>query len=98
VLFPALVLVLALRLLLQPHVRSRCSARNPDRRQPGHHPHHGARAGRGVSEFALVRAIERTLSWFVWIAMVLWITDLSLVLDELEAIHWLAAPTSRCAA
>jgi small-conductance mechanosensitive channel len=37
----------------------------------------------------LVRVIERTLSWFIWIAMVLWITDLlPLVLDELEAIHW----------
>jgi len=37
----------------------------------------------------VVRVVERTLSWFVWIAMVLWITDLlPLVLDELEAIHW----------
>jgi small-conductance mechanosensitive channel len=37
----------------------------------------------------LVRVVERTLSWFVWIAMVLWITDLlPLVLDEMEAIHW----------
>jgi small-conductance mechanosensitive channel len=37
----------------------------------------------------LVHAVERTLSWFVWAAMVLWITDLlPQLLEEMEAIHW----------
>jgi small-conductance mechanosensitive channel len=37
----------------------------------------------------LVRASERTLSWGVWAAAVLWITGLlPLVLDELEALSW----------
>jgi small-conductance mechanosensitive channel len=36
-----------------------------------------------------VRVIERTLSWFVWGALVLWVTGLlPLVLKELEDIHW----------
>jgi small-conductance mechanosensitive channel len=36
-----------------------------------------------------VRLLERTLSWLVWGALVLWITDLlPLVLLELEDIHW----------
>jgi small-conductance mechanosensitive channel len=36
-----------------------------------------------------VRTIERTLSWLVWLAMVLWITDLwPMVLDQMEALHW----------
>jgi small-conductance mechanosensitive channel len=36
-----------------------------------------------------VRTIERTLSWLVWLAMVLWITDLwPTVLDQMEALHW----------
>ena len=37
----------------------------------------------------LVRAIERTLSWLVWGALVLWVTGLlPLLLLELESIHW----------
>ena len=36
-----------------------------------------------------VRVLERTLSWLVWGALVLWLTGLlPLVLGELEAIHW----------
>ena len=38
---------------------------------------------------ALVRAIERTVSWAVWIGTVLWITGLlPVVLDEMDAISW----------
>ena len=38
---------------------------------------------------ALVRSLERTLSWGVWIVTVLWITGLlSLLLVEAEALHW----------
>ena len=37
----------------------------------------------------VVRAIERTLSWLVWGALVLWLTGLlPLLLLELESIHW----------
>lgn len=40
-------------------------------------------------ESALVRAFERTLSWGVWIAAVLWISGLlPLVLAEMEAVSW----------
>jgi small-conductance mechanosensitive channel len=36
-----------------------------------------------------VRVIERTLSWLVWIALVLWVTGLlPLLLDELDAVKW----------
>ena len=36
-----------------------------------------------------VRAIERSLSWVVWIGLVMWVTGLlPLVLEELDAIHW----------
>jgi small-conductance mechanosensitive channel len=36
-----------------------------------------------------VRVIERTVSWLVWLAMVLWVTGLlPLVLQELDAIQW----------
>jgi small-conductance mechanosensitive channel len=36
-----------------------------------------------------VRVVERTISWLVWIALVLWITGLlPLVLDEMEAMQW----------
>jgi small-conductance mechanosensitive channel len=36
-----------------------------------------------------VRLIERTVSWVVWIALVLWVTGLApMVLKELEDIHW----------
>jgi len=38
---------------------------------------------------ALVRALERTLSWGVWIGTVLWITGLlPVVLGEMEAVSW----------
>ncbi len=37
----------------------------------------------------LVRVLERTISWFVWIGLVLWLTGLlPLVLAELEALNW----------
>jgi small-conductance mechanosensitive channel len=37
----------------------------------------------------LVRALERTLSWLVWIWLVLWLTGLlPAVLTELEDVHW----------
>ena len=37
----------------------------------------------------IVRALERTVSWLVWIGLVLWLTDLlPLVLTEMEAIQW----------
>lgn len=36
-----------------------------------------------------VRVLERTLSWLVWIALVLWVTGLlPLLLEELDALHW----------
>jgi small-conductance mechanosensitive channel len=36
-----------------------------------------------------VRVIERTVSWLVWLALVLWVTGLlPLVLQELDAIQW----------
>ena len=37
----------------------------------------------------IVRALERTVSWLVWIGLVLWLTDLlPLVLTELDSIRW----------
>jgi small-conductance mechanosensitive channel len=37
----------------------------------------------------VVRVIERTLSWLVWLGLVLWVTGLlPLVLQELESVHW----------
>ena len=37
----------------------------------------------------LVRTLERTVSWLVWIGLVLWLTDLlPLVLTELDSIRW----------
>jgi len=36
-----------------------------------------------------VRVFARTLSWLVWLGMVLWITDLlPLLLDALDELHW----------
>jgi small-conductance mechanosensitive channel len=36
-----------------------------------------------------VRALERTLSWLVWIVLVLWLTGaLPMVVDRLEALRW----------
>ena len=38
---------------------------------------------------AVMRLIERTVSWLAWIGVVLWVTGvLPMVLDELDAIHW----------
>jgi small-conductance mechanosensitive channel len=38
---------------------------------------------------APVRALEHTLSWFVWIVLVLWLTGaLPMVVSQLEALHW----------
>lgn len=40
-------------------------------------------------ESALVRAVEKTFSWMVWGAMVLWVTGLlPLLLDEADAVSW----------
>jgi len=37
----------------------------------------------------VVRVIERTLSWLVWLGLVLWVTGLlPLVLQELESVRW----------
>jgi small-conductance mechanosensitive channel len=37
----------------------------------------------------VMRAVERTLSWFVWGVLVLWLTGLlPLVLKEMESVHW----------
>jgi small-conductance mechanosensitive channel len=37
----------------------------------------------------LVRALERTISWLVWLALVLWLSGLlPLILAELDTIHW----------
>ena len=37
----------------------------------------------------LVRVIERSLSWVVWLAVVLWVTGvLPIILQELDAIQW----------
>jgi small-conductance mechanosensitive channel len=37
----------------------------------------------------VVRALERTLSWFVWLVLVLWLTGaLPMVVGRLEAVHW----------
>lgn len=38
---------------------------------------------------AFVRALERTISWLAWLAVVLWVTGvLPMVLNELDQIHW----------
>jgi small-conductance mechanosensitive channel len=38
---------------------------------------------------AFVRALERTISWLAWAAVVLWVTGvLPMVLNELDQIHW----------
>jgi len=43
----------------------------------------------------VVRLLERTISWFVWAAMVLWVSGLlPLILDELEQIKWTVGGTS----
>ncbi len=38
---------------------------------------------------ALMRAVERTISWVAWLGMVLWVTGvLPVMLDELDQIRW----------
>ena len=38
---------------------------------------------------AIVRILERTISWVAWIAVVLWVSGLlPLLLEELDQIHW----------
>ena len=38
---------------------------------------------------SFVRALERTISWLAWVAVVLWVTGiLPLLLEELDQIHW----------
>ncbi|MBX3644021.1 MAG: mechanosensitive ion channel [Rubrivivax sp.] len=37
----------------------------------------------------LVRRLERTVSWLVWVGLVLWLTGLlPLLVDEMEGVHW----------
>jgi small-conductance mechanosensitive channel len=46
-------------------------------------------------EAPLVRALERTISWLVWLAMVLWVSGLlPLILEELETITWHVGTTT----
>ena len=41
------------------------------------------------SNAPVVRALERTISWLVWLAMVLWVSGLlPLILEELDTITW----------
>jgi len=43
----------------------------------------------------LVRAFERTISWLVWLGLVLWISGLlPLILAELDTIHWRVGASS----
>jgi small-conductance mechanosensitive channel len=43
----------------------------------------------------LVRALERTISWLVWLALVLWLSGLlPLILAELETIKWRVGASS----
>jgi small-conductance mechanosensitive channel len=43
----------------------------------------------------LVRALERTISWLVWLALVLWLSGLlPLILAELETIKWRVGTSS----
>lgn len=42
-----------------------------------------------------VRVLERTISWVVWLAMVLWVSGLlPVVLNELDQIHWKMGSTN----
>lgn len=46
-------------------------------------------------EAPLVRALERSISWLVWLAMVLWVSGLMpLILEELEGISWRVGATT----
>jgi small-conductance mechanosensitive channel len=43
----------------------------------------------------LVRALERTISWLVWLALVLWLSGLlPLILAELDTIYWRVGASS----
>ncbi len=43
-------------------------------------------------ESRLVRVLERTFSWLVWLAMVLWVTGLlPILLDEMSTVSWTIA-------
>jgi small-conductance mechanosensitive channel len=43
---------------------------------------------------ALMRVVERSLSWVAWLGVVLWVTGLlPLILVELDAIHWKVGAT-----
>ncbi len=43
----------------------------------------------------LVRALERTISWLAWIAMVLWVSGLlPVILEELDGIKWKVGASS----
>ncbi len=42
-----------------------------------------------------VRALERSISWLAWLAMLLWVSGLlPVVLEELDAIHWKIGSTT----
>jgi small-conductance mechanosensitive channel len=42
-----------------------------------------------LKDTPLVRALERSISWLAWIAMVLWVSGLlPVILDELDGIKW----------
>jgi len=42
-----------------------------------------------VMDAPWVRALERTISWVAWLAMVLWVSGLlPIMLEELDQIHW----------
>ena len=42
-----------------------------------------------------VRALERSISWLAWLAMLLWVSGLlPVVLEELDAIHWKMGSTT----
>ena len=46
-------------------------------------------------EAPVVRALERSISWLVWLAMVLWVSGLMpLILEELEGIRWHVGATT----
>lgn len=42
-----------------------------------------------------VRALERSISWLAWLAMLLWVSGLlPVVLEELDAVHWKMGSTT----
>lgn len=47
---------------------------------------------RAFPQSKLVRNIERTFSWIVWVGLALWLSGLlPLLVEELEAVHWRVA-------